>query len=191
VFHSLFRSDETIPSVVLALSLSTLCFALIFVLDSVADRASVEGDERRVKIIKLIIKCMGLSIGFAWEQCFDAAVGVLSSASPLPHLTKLALAVFCALLLIPAWRWYILPMSHGSGWFFGFVVSEEWDKERIETTVAHLHHEMRRRSQETCKRFEELKVVRHLGTTYRPERAAWPGTIKMGRHQEVCREGYC
>lgn len=150
-------SDETIPSVVLALSLSTLCFALIFVLDSVADRASVEGDERRVKIIKLIIKCMGLSIGFAWEQCFDAAVGVLSSASPLPHLTKLALAVFCALLLIPAWRWYILPMSHGSGWFFGFVVSEEWDKERIETTVAHLHHEMRRRSQETCKRFRRAK----------------------------------
>merc|ERR1719350_904301 len=36
---------------------------------------------------------------------------------------KLPLSILCALLVVPAWRLYMLPMIVHEGWRFGFVAS--------------------------------------------------------------------
>eukprot|EP00434_Breviolum_minutum_P044955 symbB.v1.2.040210.t3/scaffold7076.1/size13470/1 len=64
-------------------------------------------------------------VGFSWERCFDAAVGGLSQGHDagkhgahahhrqLPAaVCNLILAVILAILVLPAWKWYILPGLH-------------------------------------------------------------------------------
>merc|ERR1712185_806262 len=37
------------------------------------------------------------------------------------HVTKLLLAAFCARMLVPAWRDFILPMVQEDGWKYGLI----------------------------------------------------------------------
>merc|ERR1711959_175297 len=67
------------------------------------------------------MSAMSLLIGFGWEQCFDDSVSALASNAPSgvilnPHTTRLALTFFCAGLLVPAWKWYMLPYIVAKGW---------------------------------------------------------------------------
>lgn len=78
--------------------------------------------------IRQIIGVMGMLIGFAWEQTFDASEAALSTIMPAPHLSKLGLAVLSVGILIPAWRYYLLPMSEAHGWKFGFVIEDVEEK---------------------------------------------------------------
>eukprot|EP00927_Polykrikos_kofoidii_P025263 TRINITY_DN22730_c0_g1_i1.p1 TRINITY_DN22730_c0_g1~~TRINITY_DN22730_c0_g1_i1.p1 ORF type:complete len:609 (+),score=91.25 TRINITY_DN22730_c0_g1_i1:34-1860(+) len=99
---------------------SVVGFILIYALDKLADAdwtpETVDAGIRRV------IAFYGFAIGFAWEKCFDAATEVLSESLPSPRLSKLVLAVLCAAVVVPAWRWYVLPMSIQNGWKYGFVL---------------------------------------------------------------------
>mmetsp|Transcript_7904 Transcript_7904/g.17219 ORF Transcript_7904/g.17219 Transcript_7904/m.17219 type:complete len:734 (-) Transcript_7904:136-2337(-) len=111
--------DQTLLGVVLAVVLSLVCFASIYVLDKLADADFT--DEVADEAIYQVIGAIGILIGFSWEQCFDAALSSLASATSNEHFTKLLLAIFCVVMLVPAWRLYILPMVVQHGWRFGFL----------------------------------------------------------------------
>jgi len=89
-------------------------------------------------VIKQIIKAIGILVGFGWEQCFDQAVKSIASACP-GHggdQVKVILGLFCVVIIVPAWKWYILPMAIKEGWKFGYVVHanvlEEQQKHLLE-----------------------------------------------------------
>mmetsp|Transcript_88813 Transcript_88813/g.237657 ORF Transcript_88813/g.237657 Transcript_88813/m.237657 type:complete len:729 (+) Transcript_88813:90-2276(+) len=111
--------DQTLLGVVLAVLLSLICFASIYILDKLADADFT--DEVADEAIYQVIGAIGILIGFSWEQCFDAALSSLASATSNEHFTKLLLAIFCVVMLVPAWRLYILPMVVQHGWRFGFL----------------------------------------------------------------------
>lgn len=100
---------------------STVCFSCIFVLDKLADAdwTSDKADE----CIKCVISAIGVFVGFAWEQAFDAGVAALGSNTPRPVLTKQLMAIACALVVVPAWRLHIAPVIFQEGWRFGFIAS--------------------------------------------------------------------
>ncbi|CAK9071443.1 unnamed protein product [Durusdinium trenchii] len=108
--------DDSMKAVVSALLGTCLAFLLIFGLDKVADNADdIEVDGA----IRTVISALGMLVGISWERCFDAAVGgVTTSAMRTPgrHLPvpvmNLLLAVVLALMVLPAWKWYILPKLH-------------------------------------------------------------------------------
>jgi len=76
-------------------------------------------------VLKVVIRALGILVGFAWEQCFDQAVDDLSDVCPNKHLARLVLAAACILIIVPAWKWYVLPMYEQEGWRFGFVFDED------------------------------------------------------------------
>merc|ERR1712066_208316 len=55
-----------------------------------------------------IINALGILVGFAWEQAFEGAAGCISSLAPDPVWTKLGQALLVGIIVIPAWRKYIL-----------------------------------------------------------------------------------
>merc|ERR1719235_1423333 len=99
-----------------------------------------------------------LLVGFAWEQCFDNSVDAVASSTGNPHVSKLVLSFFCAGLLIPAWKWYMLPYILKEGYKFSYVTSpsdlvtifhelkeddEEWNnKNHGESQTMHAIHNL-------------------------------------------------
>lgn len=131
------NSDMMLLSVVIAMFFSLCSFAVICGLDKVADRVKdAMGASKRGKMIHRtivnIIGFIGILIGFSWEQCFDKAIEDLSSTFSNPHIVKLILAAVSIVLIVPAWKNYILPMVVMNGYEFGFVIdghnSDKWDK---------------------------------------------------------------
>eukprot|EP00448_Togula_jolla_P022434 CAMPEP_0170591380 /NCGR_PEP_ID=MMETSP0224-20130122/12373_1 /TAXON_ID=285029 /ORGANISM="Togula jolla, Strain CCCM 725" /LENGTH=592 /DNA_ID=CAMNT_0010915241 /DNA_START=100 /DNA_END=1878 /DNA_ORIENTATION=+ len=98
---------EITDRVGMALGLSALSFVLIFCLDLAKDSEDTGGDADAA-IIK-IIGAQGLAIGFSWEQCFDTSVEVLAEGWSFPTFMKLILATFVCIIVVPAYRLYILP----------------------------------------------------------------------------------
>lgn len=136
---SLRFSEEPMQlGLALALTISFISFGSIRGLDCLADLDST--GPKADRIIWKIIAAIGVLIGFAWEQCFDAAVSSIASRSSSPSIVKLALAIFCVVLIVPAWRLYILPMVVRKGWLSGFVIQG--------------HHHLKDLA-ETHKQFEE------------------------------------
>lgn len=123
--HPVFEGQPQLLSVVLALTVSIpLMFGLI-PLDWLADQDWT--DDAWDNAIRGMMDAMALTIGFAWEQCFDAcvdAIAVTQGKSGIVniHSTKLGLSIFCAALLVPAWKWYILPFMVKQGWKYGYVL---------------------------------------------------------------------
>jgi len=122
-----FEHEGELLSVCLALLVSFFLMFGLIPLDWLADQEWT--DERHDRAIRSIIDAMALTIGFSWEQCFDACVDALAITSKgvsydliNPHTTKLGLTVFCAGLLVPAWKWYMLPYIVGKGWRYGFIL---------------------------------------------------------------------
>jgi len=115
--------DGSIKAVVSALLVTVAAFVLIFGIDKVADMHA--DDSELDEALRLIISALGMLVGFSWERCFDAAVGGLSQGHDagkhgahahhrqLPAaVCNLILAVILAILVLPAWKWYILPGLH-------------------------------------------------------------------------------
>lgn len=119
-FHQLEGQDE-VMSVILALLVSFVCMFGLIPLDKLADSDCT--DDKCDRAIRSVIDAMALTIGFAWEQCFDTSVDNIAAKTQdsgyrwlNPHTTKLGLSIFCAGLLVPAWLWYILPFMVAKGW---------------------------------------------------------------------------
>merc|ERR1719329_1724228 len=114
------HSDMMMLTLLQALVLSALSFSLIRALDKIED-AHKDGENQSLvkKVdegIEQIIKALGILVGFAWEQCFDASVSAISSRLPMPTEVKLVFAAFVFVVLVPAWKWWILPMDVCWGW---------------------------------------------------------------------------
>jgi len=112
--------------------------------------------------LKKVIRALGILVGFGWEQCFDEAVESLSKVMPAPHIAKFGLALFCIVIIVPAWKWYVLPMSEQAGWKFGFVVDHQDDK--WSDIVCHLTTKKGLRPQAD-------HVIPHLAKAYITDRA--------------------
>jgi len=131
--------DNMILSMALSLVISLVSFSMIRVLDLLADLDST--GPRVDHTIFQIIRAIGLVVGFAWEQTFDQAVESLSTSVARPHLAKFFLAVFCVLVIVPAWYEYILPMAITENWEWNFLVRDLEDpkeQERWEKVVDHI-----------------------------------------------------
>eukprot|EP00928_Gymnodinium_smaydae_P085027 TRINITY_DN6832_c0_g3_i2.p2 TRINITY_DN6832_c0_g3~~TRINITY_DN6832_c0_g3_i2.p2 ORF type:complete len:653 (-),score=166.63 TRINITY_DN6832_c0_g3_i2:117-2075(-) len=126
--------DMMLIKLVAALVSAFLCFSVIYWLDKLAD-SDCTGEEVDEMIIKSI-EFFGILVGFAWEQTFDVAIENLSEGmfGELAEIGKLLIAIFCAIIIVPAWRWWILPMLIFRGWEYGFVLDdsdlalEAWEK---------------------------------------------------------------
>jgi len=146
--------DKMLVAVVLTMIISGVSFSSIWVLDKLAD-ADCTGDRTDRAIIQ-IIKAIGILVGFGWEQCFDQAVESISSALPQPHLSKMILALLCVTVIVPAWKWYLLPMAIQEGWKFGFVVDDS--KEEMQEAIKMLHKKKKKKMQ-TDQHFLELRKM--------------------------------
>eukprot|EP00435_Cladocopium_sp_Y103_P075290 s14_g56.t1 len=87
--------------------------------------------QRPPTTVFVFTQAIGVLIGFAWERCFDVAVDETAEREASegilpPSLVKVVLALMLATLVVPAWRWYILPVVRELG---GFEEGEEEDEE--------------------------------------------------------------
>eukprot|EP00928_Gymnodinium_smaydae_P071663 TRINITY_DN55199_c0_g1_i1.p1 TRINITY_DN55199_c0_g1~~TRINITY_DN55199_c0_g1_i1.p1 ORF type:complete len:585 (-),score=144.49 TRINITY_DN55199_c0_g1_i1:105-1859(-) len=166
------QDDQMLLGVVLALFISFASFTLIVFLDWLADKDWTP--EKVDCTIKQLIGAIGILVGFAWEQCFDGAVEALASVEPVPayrHLLKMALALFCVAIIVPAWRLYMLPMVIREGWRFGFVV----DHELMADVVKHLKEERDRTDTKQAEKAKKIhnKVVSALEAEFVQRRRDW------------------
>lgn len=139
--HPSFEGQPQLLAVVLALVISLPLMFLLFPLDSLADAEWTK--EKMDKAIRGTMQAMALTIGFAWEQCFDACVDAIAVTQGEKgiinvHTTKLALTIFCAGLLVPAWKWYILPFMVAKGWSYGYV----WGPNTLENIAKKIQDEI-------------------------------------------------
>jgi hypothetical protein len=111
--------DSALLDVLLALALSTYSFALIFALDKLADAEFTDNDADA--FIYTFMGGLGILIGFAWEQAFERSLEtvVLSADEQedvMPEPILKALLVFLIVILVlPAWRMYILKNALDAG----------------------------------------------------------------------------
>jgi len=98
--------NAMMPRVTLALAVSMAGLVLIFFLDFLYD-LEMTGDAADTAI-KSIINSLGILVGFSWEQSFDGAVEVLSSEFEHPVKAHFAFASAVTIVIVPAWRTYIL-----------------------------------------------------------------------------------
>jgi len=136
--------DDMELAMALTLTISFVSFGCIRVLDIIADLDCT--GPRVDKTIIEIINAFGLIVGFGWEQTFDQAVESLASASSSPHLAKFVLAVFCVLVIVPAWYQFILPMAITQSWEWGFIVhnlDDEHEQERLKKAFDFLEEKRR------------------------------------------------
>lgn len=96
--------------VVLALAVTATSMLGIFVVDQWSDLPTTDAVEKRA--LRTLARALGMLIGFGWEKAFDKAIATVSSFAKKdldPVMLKLFLAVTLSALVVPAWRWFILP----------------------------------------------------------------------------------
>eukprot|EP00425_Heterocapsa_triquetra_P039720 CAMPEP_0195074700 /NCGR_PEP_ID=MMETSP0448-20130528/17741_1 /TAXON_ID=66468 /ORGANISM="Heterocapsa triquestra, Strain CCMP 448" /LENGTH=603 /DNA_ID=CAMNT_0040106989 /DNA_START=61 /DNA_END=1869 /DNA_ORIENTATION=- len=128
------ESSGAMGKVILAMVITCLAFALIFALDTLADLDSTSA--KVDKSIRSLVGALGILVGFSWEDCFDVAVAnVAAKVDFIPDaITKLLLSLVLSALVLPAWRWYILPvvLKMEEEWQEGLEGNEEGKEETKE-----------------------------------------------------------
>jgi len=106
--------DGSMKAVLSAVAVTAVAFGVIFGLDKVADQHF--DDEEVHRALRGMIAGLGLLVGFSWERCFDASLEGLAEHRHFgkvpPAINRIALAFGLAVMVLPAWKWYILPMLH-------------------------------------------------------------------------------
>merc|ERR1719311_1701762 len=138
-----WMGDTTLLALVLAVSVSVVAFFFIFILDKLADADWTP--ESVDKMIVEIIGALGIQVGFAWEQTFDASVAALASHTGSPVLMKLVLGMICAFFIVPAWKNYMLPMIIEEGWRYGFIATRvtRYMDEDDDETMRHYYDQLK------------------------------------------------
>lgn len=110
-------SHDMLPQrVLLAVVMSCISFACIWVLDEVEDRMYLKANgargmrmRRRVqKAIHIIITSLSILVGFSWERCFDGAIEAVTSRLKHDVICKFIVIFIVAVVLIPVWQRHIL-----------------------------------------------------------------------------------
>jgi len=92
--------------ILLALMLSAMAMAVIFLLDHVEDMAGE--DSEMGTVIQNFINSLSILVGFSWEHCFDFSLEAVASKTPNPTNYKVLFTAVVACVITPAWRKYIL-----------------------------------------------------------------------------------
>eukprot|EP00670_Eutreptiella_braarudii_P017957 CAMPEP_0174351134 /NCGR_PEP_ID=MMETSP0811_2-20130205/8376_1 /TAXON_ID=73025 ORGANISM="Eutreptiella gymnastica-like, Strain CCMP1594" /NCGR_SAMPLE_ID=MMETSP0811_2 /ASSEMBLY_ACC=CAM_ASM_000667 /LENGTH=463 /DNA_ID=CAMNT_0015480041 /DNA_START=184 /DNA_END=1578 /DNA_ORIENTATION=+ len=95
--------------VCVALSASFLAFVLMFCLDKIHD-SEKNSEEKKAAIVSVILS-FGIMVGFTWEQSFDAGIETIAEefSEREKHWLQLLITMILALIVLPAWKMYILP----------------------------------------------------------------------------------
>ncbi|CAE6971749.1 scn4aa [Symbiodinium natans] len=134
------------------------------------DQAKARLQKRKRAAMRGTILALGVLIGFAWEKSFDTAVDDTAEKESKfmpPSFVKMVLAMLLATVVLPAWRWYILPEVVRLGGF-----SDPMDEEAEEAVekaeqgysppvlaeTVMLPETMELRLQEQQKRIEQLEL---------------------------------
>lgn len=151
--------DEMALALALTLTISVGSFIVIRILDIIVDLEAT--NDRVDATLKQIIRSLGLLVGFAWEQTFDSATSVLSSGMVHTHIAKFVIAVFCVLVIVPAWYEYILPMAITRSWEWGFIVKDlddEHEETRWLNVIEHITDSRRKARKEQDKHAAHLAM---------------------------------
>jgi len=94
-----------------------------------------------------------------------------------PHTTKLSLTLFCVVLLLPAWKWYILPFYIEQGWDPIFPMKTTFENikklvEDIETQEGLLDEAQIEEKEEKLKVIQRLAQIVHEHATTGADKAA-------------------
>jgi hypothetical protein len=157
-------------AVLLALLLSAASFATIFAFDWLEDLESTGREFDRALVS--IISALGILVGFSWEQSFEGALMRLASLTEHPSFSEFALAFVVALIVVPAWRKYILTTCakaeavflNSPGKFRSRIFDEELAEELKGCSPAEaLHQILRKSSEELCGKHVYLNQDDDLG----------------------------
>jgi len=89
-----------------ALTMSAASFVLILPLDKIEDRVRSLGGAGR--IFKDVIIALGVVVGVSWEPVFNKSVAVAAHSFSNPPVVRLLLSAAIVLLLLPAWKRFVL-----------------------------------------------------------------------------------
>jgi hypothetical protein len=128
--------NSMMERVLLALIVSAGAFALILVLDKIEDLDST--GENADRALVSVIGAMGILVGFSWEQTFGGAVSVLASLTRYPDTAQLCLAGAVALIVVPAWRAYIITKCEQAH----FDYQRQLGKRRSRTLLTYDVHDL-------------------------------------------------
>merc|ERR1711920_489836 len=105
----IFQMPSLLGRVMMALELSAVaCFVVLF-LDKIDDyHAGSEDSRAGARAIQQIINALGILVGFSWEHCFEGSVAAVAGLTKHPRITKLVLGCLVTILVVPAWRKYVL-----------------------------------------------------------------------------------
>jgi len=146
-----------ILSMILAALLSVACIVWVWLINKFL-RVHATGAHLS-RGLQLMVKAIGILIGFSWEQCFDEAVAAVGEATSQPRVVKVLLALGAVGIVAPAWRLYIAPMVALDGWRFGFISRHVVEKARALTAR---HGEARPEFiREYRKLLHELQTLHH------------------------------
>jgi len=106
-YHAGAAAIGMLKQVYIALITTVLSFCGIWIVQYLED-LDCTGDAADESLSRIIL-ALAIGIGFAWEKCFDMAVTSIADATSRPAWSKVGLAVLLASVVIPAWRWFILP----------------------------------------------------------------------------------
>jgi len=121
--YKLIGANPMLLAIVVALMNSFGSFSIIRALDKIADMEAT--GEKVDHAIEQVIGAIGILVGFGWEQCFDKATESFSTVLPYSTYSKMVLVLLCCAIIVPAWRWWLLPMALHEGWRFGFVIDPD------------------------------------------------------------------
>mmetsp|Transcript_33227 Transcript_33227/g.72499 ORF Transcript_33227/g.72499 Transcript_33227/m.72499 type:complete len:516 (+) Transcript_33227:29-1576(+) len=114
IYTAGFNGQRITGCLFLALGLLCLSLVFVFVLDAAADREMLDPEALRSLILAL-----GVLVGISWEKAFHVSVEEVAHIGTVwgldRALTCHMLGVSLAFLVIPAWRFYILPRSLDEG----------------------------------------------------------------------------
>jgi len=171
--YSFFQGEEEMMAVALALLLSAICLGGIIPMDWLADQDWT--DEHCDNAIRSLMQSMAILIGFSWEQCFDASVDQIAERTDEmgihglnTHTVKAGLTLFCCILLIPAWKMYMIPFMVAEGWNYSFPLKIQDIKtiaqqmagvpEDIEEEEYEHEEQSTAEAKKTLKKIEKLKA---------------------------------
>jgi len=126
--------DPVVLKVIVAASLFFGTFLVMWIFDKLADADWTP--EAVDNGIIAFIESLAVMVGFAWEQAFFQSTKDLAEMSPRPTETRTFLALMCVVILVPAWRWYVIPILTREGWKFGFIIDHE-DEESVMELLKH------------------------------------------------------
>jgi len=114
----------------LAMVISVVIVLLVYLLFKIA-RSHYIGDGG-YKIIMQLANGLCMSAPLAWGRCFMRITNTLGNQTSMPKYAQVLLNVVFIVLLIPVWRYYLLPNAHYTD-RYGFLK----DNELMEDTAKH------------------------------------------------------